>query len=183
MPVLIYNVAYIEEENSREYKEIHMNTKTTRIAGTRKEREIWEVCEKINSEKRPLTYLAIGETLVQMGYRRGSNSDIRRYLKSWRKNHIDTSASSAPEVIEQGLSHFDLTRFSATPSAPPSAPAPAEQSRPSIQDLIQFYEHHVKQVDRLLNIIDNLKKDNHLLREKLRASAEQKPRMIYKQPA
>jgi hypothetical protein len=59
---------------------------------TRKEDEIWQACERLKSQKQSLTYLAIGEELISLGYKRGSHSDIHRYLKSWKKNHQPAAA-------------------------------------------------------------------------------------------
>ncbi len=64
---------------------------------TRKEAEIWQVCSRLKSQKRRLTYLAIGEELLTLGYKRGSHSDIHRYLKSWKKNHHPPASNQSNE--------------------------------------------------------------------------------------
>ena len=52
---------------------------------SRKEKEVWEACNTLLSASEKLTYKAIGDKLVEMGYCRGSNSDICRYLLTWRQ--------------------------------------------------------------------------------------------------
>lgn len=53
-------------------------------AHSRKQKEVWEACDYLSQRGEKLTYKAIGDTLVEMGHCRGSNSDIFRYLKTWR---------------------------------------------------------------------------------------------------
>jgi hypothetical protein len=160
--------------------------KKNRLPTTRKEKEIWQVCDSIDSNKQSLTYFAIGEKLVEMGYKRGSNSDIRRYLKTWRKNQLSAQQEeTVAVVVEQSIVQqqeiqmplpWDLTKTITAPT----------QGVP-MQQLIQFYQHHLAQFDRLLGVIENLKKENQLLRAKVKTltelSKQAKPRYVYKQPS
>lgn len=127
---------------------------------TRKEREIWEACKTLEAEKRPLTYLAIGEQLVQLGYKRGSNSDIRRYLKTWKKNQSVEAPALPDPVLDEKVS---------VPLFKSELPALtlAEVEKSSLLPFLLFYQHHIEQFDRLLHVIDLLKKENKLLRTKL----------------
>ncbi len=54
---------------------------------TPKEIQVWRVCDALLSENKRITYQSIGEHLLTMGLKRGSNSDICRYLASWKKHH------------------------------------------------------------------------------------------------
>src|SRR5579872_7592088 len=69
-----------------------------RLPNTRKEKEVWDACDQINADKQPITYYAIGEKLMAMGCKRGSNSDIRRYLKTWRKSQLSVPAIPTQET-------------------------------------------------------------------------------------
>ncbi len=65
---------------------------------TPKEIQVWKVCDSLLSENKRITYQSIGEHLLTMGLKRGSNSDICRYLASWKKYHYPkTKASSKSE--------------------------------------------------------------------------------------
>ena len=151
---------------------------------TRKEREVWEACEKINLENRTITYYAIGEELIKMGYRRGSNSDIRRYLKTWRKKQSFMTSTRAPVEDEQRSLEEQSIAFGKT-----NTPLSEEKL---ILKLISYYQHHLEQVDRLIRVIELLKKENQLLRKKInylssKASLKEepvksKPRIIYRPP-
>lgn len=78
------------------YKECPMSTQS------RKEKEVWAACEKLHKKGKKLTYKAIGDKLSDMGFCRGSNSDIYRYLSTWRnkKEGITTSSATHQEVAE-----------------------------------------------------------------------------------
>ena len=52
---------------------------------TRKEKEVWEVCDLLKVDGVNITYQAVGDKLIQLGYKRGSNSDLYRYITSWRR--------------------------------------------------------------------------------------------------
>ena len=58
---------------------------------SRKEIEVWKACDQLASEGLQITYQAVGERLLKLGYRRGSNSDIHRYLSTWRSMEHRTS--------------------------------------------------------------------------------------------
>ncbi len=51
---------------------------------SRKEKEIWQACDQLSAEGCCITYQGVGERLVELGYKRGSNSDIYRYLTTWK---------------------------------------------------------------------------------------------------
>lgn len=129
----------------------------TREPRTRKEKAVWEACDILVANSQTPTYLAIGEQLVKLGYKRGSNSDIRRYLTSWKDGNPAAKPSS-PKVTD-------------------SRPLPllaSKQSPIDIQKLLELYEHHATQIDRLLKVIENQRLQNQRLKEKL---AKIKPRV------
>lgn len=51
---------------------------------SRKEKEVWQACDQLSAEGISITYQGVGERLVELGYKRGSNSDIYRYLTTWK---------------------------------------------------------------------------------------------------
>ncbi len=55
---------------------------------TPKEKEVWKVCDALFKEGIRLTYDSIGHRLLEQGLKRGSNTDICRYLNSWKKHHF-----------------------------------------------------------------------------------------------
>lgn len=57
-------------------------TKTTM---TRKQEEVYQACNNLHSRAERITNETIGQELVQLGYRRGSNSDITRYKRLWQE--------------------------------------------------------------------------------------------------
>lgn len=63
---------------------------------SRKEIEVWKACDQLSSEGFQITYQAVGERLLKLGYKRGSNSDIHRYLTTWKTMKDRTQISQAP---------------------------------------------------------------------------------------
>lgn len=55
---------------------------------TPKEEQVWQVCDSLYTENKRITYQSIGERLLSLGLKRGSNTDICRYLASWKKFHF-----------------------------------------------------------------------------------------------
>ncbi len=51
----------------------------------RKESEIWQACDALVAQGQKVTYKGVGDSLEQLGFCRGSNSDIARYLKTWKQ--------------------------------------------------------------------------------------------------
>jgi len=111
---------------------------------TRKEAEVWRACEAILNRQGSLTYFAIGEQLALMGYKRGSNSDIRRYFQSWKNRQGKNGANM--DIKSGTLNNTQLQ---------------------TLVSQLKIYEHHVQQVERLLGVITLLKKENRALRSKL----------------
>lgn len=63
---------------------------------TPKEEEVWKVCTALLAEKQRITYQSIGDRLIMMGQKRGSNSDLCRYLASWKKHHFPERYNPPP---------------------------------------------------------------------------------------
>jgi hypothetical protein len=135
---------------------------------TRKENAVWLACDALHSKDKVPTYLAIGQQLVDMGYKRGSNSDIRRYLNSWK---------------EQNPASKNVQAKSTTKPAPSSAisslPKQLVNCDITVEKLLELYNHHVQQIDRLLNIIELQKHENRTLRKRLstQQASTSKPRV------
>ena len=133
---------------------------TNRRAKTRKEKEVWEACCSLKRSNNPLTYYAIGEQLIKLGYKRGSNSDIRRYLTTWKKYNtspvLQTTASeegSKPANPASNIQEHEPLRITLT-----ELPASDVQ-------LLNLAQHYVQQFDRLLKINDILRKENNHLKK------------------
>lgn len=121
-----------------------------RVAKTRKEKEVWEACNTLKKNSCSITYYAIGEQLVKLGYKRGSNSDIRRYLSTWKKCHSSTLNQKTP------LAHLMNAN---QPSSVPLSPSVIAQ-----QEILSLTQHYAQQFDRLLKINDVLRKENNHLK-------------------
>ena len=87
---------------------------------TPKEQEVWKVCDALYAEKIRLTYHSIGERLVAWGLKRGSNTDLCRYLASWKKHHYPTLGEktenssvkkpSSPNTTEYNVANTSLVQ-------------------------------------------------------------------------
>lgn len=75
-------------------------------AHSRKEREVWQACDQLASEGLQVTYQAVGDRLVQLGYRRGSNSDIHRYLTTWKKGKQRSVSKHTQDPLSHALEQF-----------------------------------------------------------------------------
>ena len=97
---------------------------------SRKEKEVWEACEVLMSQEEKLTYKAIGDKLVEMGFCRGSNSDICRYLGTWRQ-HKGYAQTDTPRAAS--------SEQSATSLFPPS--------QKDLWPVLEQIQHHLRQLD------------------------------------
>lgn len=81
---------------------------------TPKEKQVWQVCDSLYTENKRITYQSIGERLLSLGLKRGSNTDICRYLASWKKHHFPKKNSSkitkkvaSPQIAQGSTEHLD----------------------------------------------------------------------------
>lgn len=74
---------------------------------TRKESEIWHACKSLWEEgihAEQMTGLAIGDRLEKLGFKRGSNTDIHRFKKSWMVEHkIDQLINNGDYELNSNL--------------------------------------------------------------------------------
>jgi chromosome segregation ATPase len=74
---------------------------------TRREREVWMACDHLLKEGASLREINgqnIRECLVDLGYKKGSNTEIYRYLKSWSQaRSIDLKAPEPPLIKPESL--------------------------------------------------------------------------------
>ena len=113
-------------------------------AQSRKEKEVWAACDRLKKQGKKLTYRALGDMLIAMGYCRGSHSDLYRYLSSWKEQ---------PEHA-----------IKATRSGLPKTCLPAiDSAQPYYRDFFRLFAHHQQQCDRYLTLLSNLRESNHLL--------------------
>jgi RNase P subunit RPR2 len=59
------------------------------MSQSRKEIEVWAACNELFSEGMALTYKNIWDKLEFLGYRRGSSTEIKKYLESWRTSRAN----------------------------------------------------------------------------------------------
>ncbi len=194
------------------------------LPSSRKEKEVWQACDQLSAEGNSITYQGVGERLVELGYKRGSNSDIYRYLTSWKtmKERTDLAKQvpltsrplinqadplqSAIEQIRQDIwleatkalndtnkllelkehtlakaqdsindlksrlirkqRQIDELRENTDNTKTLQALLETVQgiSRSRDVELAKLYDHHQKQFDRYMKIINNLKLQNHKLK-------------------
>lgn len=126
-------------------------------ARTRKEKEVWEACEFLKNHQKKITYFAIGEQLINFGYKRGSNSDIRRYLTTWKQYCTPNKVQKAAAQNVQIQEHEPLQPQSASPSMIADS------------QLLDIAVHYAQQFDRLLSANESLRHENKILRKRLKA--------------
>ena len=135
-------------------------------ARTRKEKEVWEACEYLKSKSKNLTYYAIGEQLVNSGYKRGSNSDIRRYLTTWKQYHSPSTSVASKAETRALQEHEPLQATS------PVASMTTKNQAALTRQIIDVSFHYARQFDRLLKSNEFLRKENKILRAKLKQLEE-----------
>tara|TARA_R110002110_G_scaffold404606_1_gene623026 strand:+ start:29409 stop:29828 length:420 start_codon:yes stop_codon:yes gene_type:complete len=135
-------------------------------ARTRKEKEVWEACDYLKSKSKNLTYYAIGEQLVNSGYKRGSNSDIRRYLTTWKQYHSPNPQTKSKSTTGTTQEHEPLQTTSDSSSMSNKAQLDLTNQ------IIDISLHYAKQFDRLLKSNEFLRKENKILRSKLKQLEE-----------
>ena len=104
---------------------------------SKKEQEVWQVCDSMAKNGSKITYYTIGESLIRLGYKRGSNSDICRYLGTWR------SAQNAADTSDK--------QFNSTENN---------------QLLLSIIVHQKNQFDEMLNVLEKNRLINVLLQKK-----------------
>lgn len=86
-----------------------MNNLEEKIPNTRKEAEVWKACDILWNENKTVSELtldAIADQLLNMHCKRGSNSDISRFKKTWlHKNDL----LGAPAYTQKTPSHPTIT--------------------------------------------------------------------------
>ncbi len=161
-------------------------------AQSRKEKEVWQACDELASEKALITYQAVGDRLVQLGYRRGSNSDIYRYLTSWKKMQGRKKTNQQEvAVLKAALAEWDAD-LAETKARLQALEAQLSEEHPSIgpelaeriqvlihsvlalsknrdQELIKLYDHHQRQFDRYLQAMSAARERNGILVSQLRS--------------
>lgn len=142
-----------------------------RLAKTRKEKEVWEACQALEKSKANITYYAIGEQLIKLGYKRGSNSDIRRYLTTWKKHHTKTTTNSKKPLLptKEPNSDLDLEHEPLRQTLTPQVDSDSSH----YQELLSLAQHYAEQFDRLLKVNALLRQENKRLRKKCKQIKQQ----------
>lgn len=104
---------------------------------SRKEREVWQVCDALEKNSEKITYQAVGDHLLKLGFCRGSNSDLCRYISTWKK-----SKTTADQVIKHTTSVFN-------------------------KEMLEMLNYHQAQFDKLFNALQKSKQINAILQKKL----------------
>lgn len=120
-------------------------TETDFYQPTPKELQVWKVCDSLFAEKRRITYQSIGERLLSLGLKRGSNTDICRYLASWKKHHY-------PETVTK------KANVSPAPSPKSSSDKPSNEALAYIAKYLKAFHHNLKELNesqcKLLDAIE-----------------------------
>lgn len=124
---------------------------------SRKEKEVWEACEVLEAQDEKLTYKAIGDKLVEMGCCRGSNSDICRYLATWRQ-HKGYAENHDPRA------HLHASGPT-TPLFPPS--------QNDLWPVLEQIQQHLRQLDEKVERISKQRSEQHASKSKQTDSSQQ----------
>ncbi len=165
---------------------------------SRKEMEVWQACDQLASEGNLITYQRVGDRLVKLGYRRGSNSDIHRYLTTWKKMKHRTKASSnavpsplpflegdpiasaveqfKQEIWESANQEMEVLRAELAEKEAKIHQleiSPLEATLTALTkardaELLRLYDHHQAQFDRYLNAISVVRERNSKLSAQIR---------------
>lgn len=114
---------------------------------SRKEREVWQVCDTLEKTSEKITYQAVGDYLIKLGFRRGSNSDLCRYISTWKKRKMPA---------------YQAHQTNATTS-----PSDLEKSQVGQKDFLKMFIYHQTQFDKLFNALQKSKQINAILQKKL----------------
>jgi hypothetical protein len=112
---------------------------------SRKEKEVWQVCDSLLESNTKITYQSVGDTLLKLGFCRGSNSDLCRYITTWKKRH-------KPIILAQN------------PISSWLEPSLNESWQKHTLDMLSL---HQTQFDKLFNALQTSKKINAILQKKL----------------
>lgn len=158
-----------------------------RRAKTRKEKEVWEACNVLEKNKSNITYFAIGEQLIKLGYKRGSNSDIRRYLTTWKKHHTEPVSSMSPSNAKKGVKSKPVESYQEHEplrNTIESNDAQKHHENAQYEQLIRLAKHYADQFDRMLKINDLLRQENQLLKKRVKQTtpevSKSKPKPRYR---
>jgi len=78
----------------------------SRLPTTRREKEIWQACEALLADRKTLAQItgdAIRDTLLSLGYKKGSPNEIYRYRKTWQTEAGLLSPSSGEAELCSAL--------------------------------------------------------------------------------
>lgn len=112
---------------------------------SRKEKEVWQVCDSLLKSNTKITYQSVGDTLLKLGFCRGSNSDLCRYITTWKKRH-------KPVISAQN---------------PTSSWLESNLNGSSQKQTLKMLAHHQAQFDKLFNALQISKQINAILQKKL----------------
>lgn len=114
---------------------------------SRKEREVWQVCDALEKTSEKITYQAVGDHLLKLGFRRGSNSDLCRYISTWKK-------SKTPTHHAQDINYM-------------ASLSDSEKSRSWQKEMFEMLTYHQAQFDKLFNALQKSRQINLILQKKL----------------
>jgi hypothetical protein len=165
---------------------------------SRKEMEVWQACDQLASENNLITYQGVGDRLVKLGYRRGSNSDIHRYLTTWKKMKQRTKVSSTAiptslpflegdpiasaveqfkqEIWESANQEMEVLRAALAEKEAKIRKLEVEPIEATLMaltqsrdvELLRLYDHHQAQFDRYLKAISTVRERNNKLSAQIR---------------
>jgi chromosome segregation ATPase len=78
-----------------------------------KQVQVFEACDNIHARGENVTNESIMQELLQLGYKKGSNSDITRYKHEWRQQNADRLKQSLPSRPDKLTSVIDEIRAEA----------------------------------------------------------------------
>lgn len=160
-----------------------------------KEQAVWEACEALTKQGARITYRNIAEKLVELGYNRGSNSDICRYLLTWKQKRYNTPPNALDhhvndmgitlkkalsQIQEQCLVYADQTllllerersRLKETEhqnaSETKKTPSLDQKLHGNQYSYLKLLQQHQEQFDHYMHALEQLRQANKILNQKI----------------
>lgn len=101
---------------------------------TPKEKAVWEICDDFYQHGQRITYQSVAKALIQNGQKRGSNSDLCRFINSWKDNK-KTSTPQRPTTTE-------------TAPTPPQPGTPSNRIESYYQTIWDQADHAIEEIQQ-----------------------------------
>lgn len=136
---------------------------------TKKQQEVFEACNSLFARGEKIIIDAVGQELLSLGYKRGSNTILAQYVREWRTSHstIDNITSFLPQRPDRLTQTIDQIRVEMAREAEEKLASYQAASDAKLQEMMQtlsFSQEEIKQVrEQNLLLEKNLSEKTHRL--------------------